>query len=532
MKSFFIGKYEIKLPIIQGGMGVGVSLNGLASAVANEGGVGVISAAGLGLLYPEYRGSYPEKCIYGLGQEIRKAREKTYGVIGVNIMVALSNFSDMVRTAIAEKADVIFAGAGLPLDLPSYLTTDSKTQLVPIVSSSRAARLICEKWSANYGYLPDAIVVEGPKAGGHLGFKNEQIEDEHYSLEHLIPEVVEVARSYAGRKGIPVIAAGGIATGEDIARFMALGASAVQMGSIFVPTEECDASVEFKQVYLNAHREDIRIIQSPVGMPGRAFDGEFIRNVAEGKEKPRSCPFHCIKTCDYTKSPYCIIKALYNAARGNMKKGYAFAGGIFHALHGGLVVYIQNVHLNLTHIPRIIVDHFFIGIKIIMERAGDGFDLALRLGLFHHGNHVDLFQMCKGFFAQVMRQQNIEMIGLQLFQLFIQNAEEILLAIHMARRNLADDLHSFTVSAGKRFAQKAIAIAIEIHMRGIEIIHAVVCRIADHFYGFFAVDGLVSVFIYGAWQAHTAHPKGRYLKPQLAIFTILHISCPLSFFLL
>lgn len=139
--------------------------------------------------------------------------------------------------------------------------------------------------------------------------------------------MVEVARSYAGRKGIPVIAAGGIATGEDIARFMALGASAVQMGSIFVPTEECDASVEFKQVYLNAHREDIRIIQSPVGMPGRAFDGEFIRNVAEGKEKPRSCPFHCIKTCDYTKSPYCIIKALYNAARGNMKKGYAFAGG-------------------------------------------------------------------------------------------------------------------------------------------------------------------------------------------------------------
>ncbi len=327
MKSFFIGKYEIKLPIIQGGMGVGVSLNGLASAVANEGGVGVISAAGLGLLYPEHKGTYQEKCIHGLREEIRKAREKTSGVIGINIMVALSNFADMVRTAIEEKADVIFAGAGLPLDLPSYLTRDSKTQLVPIVSSSRAAKLICEKWSAGYGYLPDAIVVEGPKAGGHLGFKKEQIEDENYSLEHLLPEVVGVARSYAAGKNIPVIAAGGIATGEDIARFMALGASAVQMGSIFVPTEECDASIEFKKVYINAHAEDVRIIQSPVGMPGRAFDGEFIRSVAEGNEKPRSCPFHCIKTCDYTKSPYCIIKALYNAARGNMKKGYAFAGG-------------------------------------------------------------------------------------------------------------------------------------------------------------------------------------------------------------
>ncbi len=327
MKSFFIGKYEIKLPIVQGGMGVGVSLNGLASAVANEGGVGVISAAGLGLLYPEYRGSYLEKCVYGLKEEIRKAREKTYGMIGINIMVALSNYGDMVKTAIEEKADVIFSGAGLPLDLPSYLTEDSTTMLAPIVSSSRAAKLICEKWYANYGYLPDAIVVEGPKAGGHLGFKNEQIEDANFSLEHIIPEVVAVANSYADRKNIPVIAAGGIATGQDIARFMELGASAVQMGSIFVPTTECDASTEFKEVYIKSHAEDVRIIQSPVGMPGRAFDGEFIRSVEEGKEKPRSCPFHCIKTCDYTKSPYCIIKALYNAAKGNMKKGYAFAGG-------------------------------------------------------------------------------------------------------------------------------------------------------------------------------------------------------------
>lgn len=326
MKSFFIGKYEIKLPIIQGGMGVGVSLSGLASAVANQGGVGVISAAGLGLLYPGIKGNYMEKCILGLKEELRQAREKTKGVIGVNIMVALSNFADLARTAIAEKADVIFAGAGLPLDLPSFLQKDSKTMLVPIVSSSRAAKIICDKWKQNFNYLPDAIVVEGPKAGGHLGFKRDQIDNDNFSLEQIVPEVLDIAGHYREEKNIPVIAAGGISTGEDIARFMKMGVAGVQLGSVFVPTYECDASTEFKKVYINSGEEDIRIIQSPVGMPGRAFDGEFIRKVAEGKEKPKSCPFHCIKTCDYTKSPYCIIKALYNAAKGNLNKGYVFAG--------------------------------------------------------------------------------------------------------------------------------------------------------------------------------------------------------------
>lgn len=326
MKSFFIGSKEIRLPIIQGGMGVGVSLSGLASAVANEGGVGVISCAGLGLLYKPTPGDYLKNCIWGLKEELRKAREKTKGIIGVNIMVALSNFSDMVRTAIAEKADIIFSGAGLPLDLPAYLTPESKTLLVPIVSSARAAKVICDKWQANYSYLPDAIVVEGPKAGGHLGFKKEQIEDESYSLEYLVPEVAAVAAQYSDKKNIPVIAAGGIATGEDISRIMKLGAAGVQLGSLFVPTHECDASSVFKQVFIDSSQKDAMIIQSPVGMPGRAFGGNFIRSVNEGNEKPKSCPYHCIKTCDYTKSPYCIIKALYNAAKGNMDKGYAFAG--------------------------------------------------------------------------------------------------------------------------------------------------------------------------------------------------------------
>lgn len=326
MKSFFIGNKEIKLPIIQGGMGVGVSLSGLASAVANEGGIGVISCAGLGLLYKQSPGDYLKNCISGLRNELHKAREKSKGVIGVNIMVALSNFADMARTAIAEKADILFAGAGLPLDLPSFLTPGSETRLAPIVSSARAAKIICEKWLSLYNYLPDAIVVEGPKAGGHLGFKKHQIEDRTCSLEQLIPEVVAVSAQYKEMKSIPVIAAGGISSGEDILKFLELGAAGVQMGSIFVPTHECDASPAFKQVYIDSSEKDTLIIQSPVGMPGRAFDGKFIRRVNEGKEKPAGCAYHCIKTCDYTKSPYCIIRALYNAAKGNMEKGYVFAG--------------------------------------------------------------------------------------------------------------------------------------------------------------------------------------------------------------
>lgn len=326
MKSFFIGNLEVKLPIIQGGMGVGVSLSGLASAVANEGGIGVISCAGLGLIYHKSGGDYVSKCISGLKEEIQKAKDRSKGIIGVNIMVALTNYADMVKTSIAEKVDVIFAGAGLPFDLPSFLTSDSKTKLVPIVSSSRAAKIICDKWRNNYGYLPDAIVVEGPKAGGHLGFKVNQLEDEQYSLEHLIPEVVTIAHSYKDEKNIPVIAAGGISSGKDILHFIEMGASGVQMGTLFVTTNECDASDTFKNVFVKARKEDIKIIQSPVGMPGRAIDGEFIQSVEKGNETPKSCPFHCIKTCDYTKSPYCIVQCLYQAARGNMKKGYAFTG--------------------------------------------------------------------------------------------------------------------------------------------------------------------------------------------------------------
>ncbi|MGL4411927.1 MAG: NAD(P)H-dependent flavin oxidoreductase [Bacteroidales bacterium] len=328
MKELNIGGLTIRVPIIQGGMGVGISLSGLASAVANEGGVGVISSAGLGLLYNKLSSNYAEASILGLKEEVRKAREKAQGIIGVNVMVAMTNFADMVKTSIAEKVDIIFSGAGLPLDLPSFLNKDSVTKLVPIVSSARAAKIICEKWKANYNYLPDAVVVEGPKAGGHLGYKENQLEDTKYSLEQVLTEVVSEISSIEEQYNvrIPVIAAGGIYTGEDIHKMLELGASGVQMGTRFVTTEECDADIAFKESYIKATSSDIEIIKSPVGMPGRAINSSFIQEVRDGKKQPKSCPFHCIKTCDISKSPYCIMLALYNAFKGNLNRGYAFAG--------------------------------------------------------------------------------------------------------------------------------------------------------------------------------------------------------------
>lgn len=328
MKKLKIGDLEIEIPIIQGGMGIGISLSGLASAVANEGGVGVISSAGLGLIYSKLSKSHLKASILGLKEEIKKAKEKTSGVIGVNVMVAMSNYADMVSTAIKEKVDIVFSGAGMPLDLPSFLTFNSKTKLVPIVSSARALKIICQKWKQNYDYLPDAIVVEGPQAGGHLGYKEDQIGNSDYSLESILGEIVVMARAIGEEhsKYIPVIAAGGIYSGDDIYKIMKLGADGVQMGSRFVTTTECDASYEFKKKYIDSTRDDIQIIKSPVGMPGRAISGSFITASLEGKTRPKKCPYKCIKTCDYKTSPYCIIKALYNAANGNFNEGYAFAG--------------------------------------------------------------------------------------------------------------------------------------------------------------------------------------------------------------
>ncbi|MCX6765436.1 MAG: nitronate monooxygenase family protein [Candidatus Moranbacteria bacterium] len=323
-----IGDIIANLPIIQGGMGVGISLSGLASAVASEGGIGVIATPAIGMNEPDFFKNFLEANVRALRKEIRKARELSQGILGVNIMVALTNFADLVRTSIEEGIDVIFSGAGLPLNLPEFLQNTAKTKLVPIVSSGRAIDIIIRRWSERYKYLPDAVVVEGPLAGGHLGFKEQMISNSEYSLEKLVPEVILAIKPYEKKYGrpIPVIAAGGIYTGEDIYRFFQLGASGVQMATRFVTTHECDANIRFKEAYINAKENDITIIKSPVGMPGRAIRNKFLDDVSAGKKKPFRCFFHCLKTCELEKSPYCISYALISAKKGNLNHGFAFCG--------------------------------------------------------------------------------------------------------------------------------------------------------------------------------------------------------------
>jgi nitronate monooxygenase len=326
--SLKIGHLVSRIPIVQGGMGVGISLSGLAAAVANEGGIGVIAGAIAGIHEPDIQKKGFEANVRVLKREIRKARQMTKGVLGVNIMVALTDFKDMVKTSLDEKIDVIFSGAGLPLDLPGFLKDGMKTKLVPIVSSGRAAKIICHKWISKFDYLPDAFVVEGPKAGGHLGFKAEQLEDPKFSLENLVKEVIQAVKSFEDKahKRIPIIAAGGVFTGDDIHKYLEMGASGVQMGTRFVATHECDADPAFKQSFVDAGEGDVVVIKSPVGLPGRAIRNAFIDKVNSGKAKPFRCPYHCIKTCDHTKSPYCIAMALGSAKKGRLKTGFAFAG--------------------------------------------------------------------------------------------------------------------------------------------------------------------------------------------------------------
>jgi len=327
-----IGELEAEIPIIQGGMGVGISLSRLASAVAKTGAIGVIAAAGIGMLEPDFSTNYREANRRALRKEIRKAREMTNGIIGVNIMMALSDFDELLRVAVEEGVDLVLIGAGLPLRNPKTLLPnelkEARTKIVPIVSSARATNIIFKYWTKNYEYIPDAVVVEGPLAGGHLGFKKGQINDPNCRLEKILPEVISVIKTFEKQfnKSIPVIAAGGIYTGADIYRFIRLGAQGVQMATRFVATHECDASDKFKEAYLKCKKEDLIIIDSPVGLPGRAIQNEFLREVSAGIRKPFRCLWQCLKTCDFENSPYCIALALTNAKRGNLNEGFAFAG--------------------------------------------------------------------------------------------------------------------------------------------------------------------------------------------------------------
>lgn len=327
MKSLNIGGLKVELPIIQGGMGVCVSLSGLAAAVANEGGIGVISAVGIGMKEPGYRKNFRESNKISLRKEIRKAREKSDGVIGVNIMLAVTDFEDLLKITIEEKADIVFVGAGLFLKLPEGYE-NATTKFVPKVSSARAARLIFKYWSEKYNRVPDAIVVEGPLCGGHVAFKKGEILTPKNSLINIIQETVKEIQVFENQYNIeiPVIAAGGVYSGKDIFDVMQAGAKGVKMGTRFVTTDECDVSEEFKLNYINSSRKDITLIDSPVGLPGRVISNDFVKDIQNGKTKPVNCPWKCLRTCDFKEVQFCIAEALFNAAEGNFEHGFSFAG--------------------------------------------------------------------------------------------------------------------------------------------------------------------------------------------------------------
>lgn len=328
LKPLIIGDLEIKIPIIQGGMGVKVSTASLASAVANCGGAGTIASVGLAYGTPENETDYLNASREALRVEIRKAKELTSGVVGVNIMVALTNYEDLVQVAAIERADFIVSGAGLPLRLPEFAKGTS-IKLIPIVSSAKAAGIIIKTWNRRYERFPDAFVVEGPLAGGHLGFKSEDLKPpQENCLENLVVDVIKIVKEYEDKfkVTIPVIAAGGIFDGGDVARFFKLGAKGVQIATRFVATKECSVADEFKELYLRAKDEDVVIIDSPVGLPGRVIKTGFVEKMIRGETDPIKCLYKCLITCDPETAPYCIAKALCNASIGDLDNAVVFTG--------------------------------------------------------------------------------------------------------------------------------------------------------------------------------------------------------------
>lgn len=322
-----IGELFSRLPIIQGGMGIGVSGPNLAAAVTNAGGIGVISAAQSGYGEKDFEDNPLEANIRALKDQITRAKKATKdGIIGVNIMVAMNNYGEIVKTAVEAGADIIISGAGLPMELPK-LTKGFKTKIAPIVSSLKSARVILKAWDRREKATADLVVIEGPRAGGHLGFKSDNLEEASLNFEEEVVNIINEVKIYEEKynKIIPVVVAGGVYSGSDIGKYINLGAAGVQMATRFVATEECDASREFKDAYVNAKEEDITIVKSPVGMPGRAISNDFVKRTQEGRIPVTKC-FRCIHTCNPAETPYCISKALIEGVKGNLQEGLIFCG--------------------------------------------------------------------------------------------------------------------------------------------------------------------------------------------------------------
>lgn len=322
-----IGNLIAKIPIIQGGMGVGVSLSNLAGNVAKYGAIGVISAAHPGYLENDFEINTLQANLRALKKHIKKAKQiSNNGIIGVNIMVAMKNYKELVQASIEGGADLIISGAGLPLKLPQY-TQNSEIKILPIVSSSKAAKLILSYWKKHYNKIADGIIIEGPEAGGHLGFKDNNIENDINEFEtnvnNILETIKELEKEY--NKKIPVIVAGGVFDSDDIKKYIKLGANGVQIGSRFVATFECDANIKFKEAYLNCHKNDIKIVKSPVGMPGRSISNKFLNKINNDNNKITKC-YNCLIPCNPSTTPYCISEALINAARGDIDNGLIFCG--------------------------------------------------------------------------------------------------------------------------------------------------------------------------------------------------------------
>lgn len=370
MPQLKIGDSVARVPIVQGGMGVGISLAGLASAVANEGGIGVIAANAIGMIEPDYYTNGKEANKRALRKQIKKARKLSNGIIGVNIMVAVNDFHDLLRVSIEEKVDMVFLGAGLPLKgIPVQELKEARVKVIPIVSSARATRLIFRYWQKNYATIPDAVVVEGPKAGGHLGFKNMEISDPKYALDNIVPAVAAELETFEKQfnKTIPTIAAGGIFDGDDIYKFFKLGASGVQMATRFVATHECDADKRFKEAYIDCKKEDIVIIKSPVGLPGRAIQNSFLNEVDSGERKVFRCPWRCLESCKAKHSQYCISEALDNARLGKLANGFVFAGANAYRVDNIIPVKRLFKQLDKEYFRR--VEHGTVNLRIEFEES-------------------------------------------------------------------------------------------------------------------------------------------------------------------